>query len=83
MENTMQHLVEQFLQKHLTNTPKSIPEKIKHWLFVANNTGDVYPDADAVELSRRRRNARNNVRRLARKHAALLPTIARALETER
>lgn len=77
-------LVEQFLQKHLATTPqKSIPEKIKHWLFVANNPATVYPDADAVELNRRRRNARNNVRRLAAKHVHLLPTIARELEAER
>jgi hypothetical protein len=74
--------VQEFLLKYLTKVPQSIPEKIKHWLFVANNPEKVYPDADATALARRRRNARNNVRRLVKKYAMLLPTIARELETE-
>ena len=72
----MQSEVEQFLAKHLANVPKSIPEKIKHWLFVANHTAEAHPNSDAAELKRLRRNARNNVRRLAIKHSEQLPAIS-------
>jgi hypothetical protein len=82
METAVQ-VVQEFLQKYLTDIPKSIPDKIKHWLFVANSPEKVYPDADATVLARKRRNARNNVRRLAKKYARLLPAIATELENER
>lgn len=76
----MQVEVDSFLQQFLSDVPKLVPDKIKHWLYVANNAALVYPDAEAAELKRRRRNARNNVRRLAAKHPDLLPALRLELE---
>jgi len=80
----MQSAVEQFLTQFLT-PPKgtshtTLAEKVKHWISVCNHPEQVYPKADVFELRYRRRNARQNVRRLLSKHPELLPTVTRLLQ---
>ncbi len=79
--------VEVFLQKFLKTpkgtSPEVISQKIKYWLTVANNPERYFPDANTAELKYRViRNARQNVRRLARKHPNLLSELAREMEAE-
>lgn len=74
--------VAQFILQHLPipkDSPESIVENIIKWIGVANNPAKFYQDAGDYELRARRRNARQNVRRLLSRHPALVPMVAKLM----
>ena len=80
----MQQIIEQFLEKYLT-APKgtshhNFVEKIAHWISVCNHPEQFYPKADPFELRVRRRNARQNIRRLLNKHPELISSVTQYMQ---
>ena len=77
----MQDAIEKFLTDFLTpqsTTQQPLIDRARHWLAVAKSPETYHPDADLFELAHRRRNARQNLRRLLNKH----PELIAALQTE-
>jgi hypothetical protein len=74
--------VEQFLSEFITPAKGkgNLAERVKHWVEIANNAQEFYPNADVYELRCHRRNARQNVRRTLAKHPDLIPIVAKLME---
>ena len=83
-KETMHSAVEQFLSKFLTaptgKSPNDLAGKVAHWVSVCNDPQQFYSNADAFELRYRRRNARQNIRRVLSKHPELVATVTRVMQ---
>jgi hypothetical protein len=73
MQNDIQSFLDEFRP-----VPKPSAEPLalaRHWLEIYSQPETHYPDADAFQISVRRRNARQNLRRILTKHPEVLAVL--------
>jgi len=78
--------VDLFLSRHLNPAPgrtaRDSKERILHWIRVANDPAAYAPDNSATSIAKMHRLARQNVRRLARRHPEAAAMVDAMLQTE-
>jgi len=76
------HDVDVFLIRHVRPAPgrtaEDAKDRILHWIEVANNPAAAIPTADSKIIADVRRKARQNVRRLVKKHPDIAAQINQA-----
>lgn len=60
--------VQTFVGPPKGNSPEQIAERIRHWVDVCNHPERYCQDASPYAISAKRRTARQNLRRMTRKH---------------
>jgi hypothetical protein len=71
---------QRFLRPPKGNSSEQIAERIRHWIDVCNHPERYSQDANEYAISAKRRTARQNLRRLGRKHPHIVAEIMREPE---
>ena len=80
MTTVVETFLEKFLRAPKGNSPEQITGRIRHWIDVCNHPERYCKDAGAYAISAKRRSARQNLRRLARKNPHIVADIMREAE---
>jgi len=75
--NPASAFVAKFFKSPKGNSPQQIKAKLQHWIDVANSIEQLYPGHNRFEKAALRRNARENARKLAKRHPDIAEEILR------
>ncbi len=78
--STLDSFCEKFLQPAKGDSPEQIANRIRHWIEVCNRAEEFCQDSSPYALSAKRRSARQNLRRLVKKHPLIAEQIRREAE---
>ena len=84
MDTTVNSFLEKFLRPSGGNSAGAVADRIRFWIGMANRPEDfVKGDPSPYAISAKRRTARQNLRRLLKKHPQVAAQIMRESEVEK
>jgi hypothetical protein len=72
-------LVNQFFKSPGNSSPDAVKNRLRHWIEVAATLEQSHPELNRYEVATLRRNARENARKLAKRHPLIADELMREL----